>query len=278
MPYESLGFREIIRNCTDWPDSTYFTTSVFHQNVEYEGQMHLDGNSYRMGGVGVLDNFTDLTLASKSCGQEKLDVSIGYSLKGPIPATFIAKALNMVCETVQSLIANPSVPLASPATIRSLPSQVIRETPRASDTPFLSSNLNSQKMSEIVIHSDILTRSWQQVLPRRTDNPQYQLDASFFDLGGDIMNVAQLVWILGEEGFSVRLEDLLEHHTFLGMMAVMAMHHKPELNARMAATMAEEPAKDMRMTMTKSNSWSSLGKAMTLAKRFTRWGAVAAKK
>ncbi|KAL3261959.1 hypothetical protein ABHI18_003269 [Aspergillus niger] len=278
MPYESLGFREIIRNCTDWPDSTYFTTSVFHQNVEYEGQMHLDGNSYRMGGVGVLDNFTDLTLASKSCGQEKLDVSIGYSLKGPIPATFIAKALNMVCETVQSLIANPSVPLASPATIRSLPSQVIRETPRASDTPFLSSNLNSQKMSEIVIHSDILTRSWQQVLPRRTDNPQYQLDASFFDLGGDIMNVAQLVWILGEEGFSVRLEDLLEHHTFLGMMAVMAMHHKPELNARMAATMAEEPAKEMRMTMTKSNSWSSLGKAMTLAKRFTRWGAVAAKK
>ncbi|GLA80039.1 nonribosomal peptide synthase [Aspergillus tubingensis] len=278
MPYESLGFREIIRNCTDWPDSTYFTTSVFHQNVEYEGQMQLDGNSYRMGGVGVLDNFTDLTLASKSCGQEKLDVSIGYSLKGPIPATFIAKALNMVCETVQSLIANPSVPLASPATIRSLPSQVIREAPKASDTPFLSSNLNSQKMSEIVIHSDILTRSWQQVLPRRTDNPQYQLDASFFDLGGDIMNVAQLVWILGEEGFSVRLEDLLEHHTFLGMMAVMAMHHKPELNGSMAATMAEESTKDMKLTMTKSNSWSSLGKAMTLAKRFTRWGAVAAKK
>ncbi|PWY83154.1 nonribosomal peptide synthase Pes1 [Aspergillus sclerotioniger CBS 115572] len=279
MPYESLGFREIIRNCTDWPDSTYFTTSVFHQNVEYEGQMHLDGNPYRMGGVGVLDNFTDLTLASKSCGQEKLDVSIGYSLKGPIPPAFITKALNMVCETVQSLIANPSVPLASPATIRSLPSQVIHEAPSTSDAPFLSSNLNSQKMSEIVIHSDILTRAWQQVLPRRTHNVPYQLDASFFGLGGDIMNVAQLVWILEEEGFQVRLEDLLEHHTFLGQMAVMAMHHqKVETNIADATTTTEEPAKDMSMTMAKSNSWSSLGKAMTLAKRFTKWGSVTSRK
>ncbi|PYI12597.1 non-ribosomal peptide synthetase [Aspergillus sclerotiicarbonarius CBS 121057] len=278
MPYESLGFREIIRNCTDWPDSTYFTTSVFHQNVEYEGQMHLDGNPYRMGGVGVLDNFTDLTLASKSCGQEKLDVSIGYSLKGPIPPAFISKALHMVCETVQSLIANPSVPLASPATIRSLPSQVIHEAPSTSDAPFLSSNFSSQKMSEIVIHSDILSRAWQQVLPRRTHNAPYQLDASFFDLGGDIMNVAQLVWILGEEGFQVRLEDLLEHHTFLGQMAVMAMHHQKEETNIATAPTTEEPAKDMTMTMAKSNSWSSLGKAMTLARKFTKWGSVTARK
>ncbi|RAK95786.1 nonribosomal peptide synthase Pes1 [Aspergillus ibericus CBS 121593] len=277
MPYESLGFREIIRNCTDWPDSTYFTTSVFHQNVEYEGQMHLDGNPYRMGGVGVLDNFTDLTLASKSCGQEKLDVSIGYSLKGPIPPAFITKALHMVCETVQSLIANPSVPLASPATIRSLPSQVVQEAPSTSDAPFLSSNLHSQKMSEIVIHSDILTRAWQQVLPRRTQNTPYQLDASFFDLGGDIMNVAQLVWILGEEGFRVRLEDLLEHHTFLGQMAVMAMHHQ-KVEKKDAAAPTEGPANDMSMTMTKSNSWSSLGKAMTLARKITKWGSVTARK
>jgi hypothetical protein len=34
MPFESLGFREIIKQCTDWPDWTYFTTSVFHQNVD----------------------------------------------------------------------------------------------------------------------------------------------------------------------------------------------------------------------------------------------------
>ena len=93
------------------------------------------------------------------------------------------------------------------------------------------------------------------------------------------MNVAQLVWILEEEGFQVRLEDLLEHHTFLGQMAVMAMHHqKVETNVADAPTTTEEPAKDMSVTMAKSSSWSSLGKAMTLAKRFTKWGSVTARK
>ncbi|RAL11456.1 nonribosomal peptide synthase Pes1 [Aspergillus homomorphus CBS 101889] len=298
MPYESLGFREIIRNCTDWPQNTYFTTSVFHQNVEYEGQMQLDGVDYRMGGVGVIDNFTDLTLASKSCGSEKLDVSVGYSLKGPIPPSFVLKALEMVCETVQSLIANPSVPLASPSTVRSLPSQVIHETPRSSDTSYELSRLNTRSKEEILIHSDILTRTWQQVLPRRTaagstaiPATTYQLDSSFFDLGGDIMNMAQVVWILQQEGFQVRLEDLLEHHTFLGQLAVMAEHHKqyqqPPPAAAAAAEDATPPAmasplsdeEEKTASLIKSGSWTSLGKAVTLAKRFTKWGgSVAARK
>ncbi|PWY81945.1 nonribosomal peptide synthase Pes1 [Aspergillus heteromorphus CBS 117.55] len=294
MPYESLGFREIIRNCTDWPDSTYFTTSVFHQNVDYQGQMQLDGTNYQMDGAGVVDNFMDLTLVSKSSGTDRLDVSIGYSLKSPIPAPFIAKALNMVCETVQSLIANPSVPLASPSTIRSLPSQAIIEPPKPSDAPFLSSNLNSRKMSEIVVHSDILTRAWQQVLRRnsKTSSP-YQLDASFFDLGGDVMDVAQIVWILQEEGFHVRLEDLLEHHTFLGQMAVMAMYRQKaekKVDGGVEVVAEQERPVDVLTEMaetgvdagadtgtgtgtgTGAGSWSSLGRAMTLAKKFTKWG------
>ncbi|PYH46246.1 nonribosomal peptide synthase Pes1 [Aspergillus saccharolyticus JOP 1030-1] len=280
MPYESLGFREIIRNCTDWPKNTYFTTSVFHQNVEYEGQMQLDGVNYRMGGVGVIDNFTDLTLASKSCGSEKLDVSVGYSLKGPIPSSFVLKALEMVCETVQSLIANPSVPLASPSTVRSLPSQIIHEAPRSDDTSFQLSRLNTRSKEELLIHSDILTRTWQQVLPRGTTD-SYQLDSSFFDLGGDIMNMAQVVWILQQEGFQVRMEDLLEHHTFLGQLAVMAEHHKQQQQSMgeetlpsAGSTVSEE---EKTASLVKSSSWNSLGKAVTLAKRISKWGGVTRK-
>ncbi|RAH74069.1 nonribosomal peptide synthase Pes1 [Aspergillus aculeatinus CBS 121060] len=290
MPYESLGFREIIRNCTDWPQSTYFTTSVFHQNVDYEGQMQLDGVDYRMGGVGVIDNFTDLTLASKSCGSEKLDVSVGYSTKGPIPSSFVRKALEMVCETVQSLIANPSVPLASPSTVRSLPSQVIHDTPRSSDTTFQLSRLNTRSKEEILIHSDILTRTWQQVLPRRTASGShtaaaaaYQLDSSFFDLGGDVMNMAQVVWILQQEGFQVRLEDLLEHHTFLGQLAVMAEHHKQQpqpqsVDGTLPSVASPISDEERTASLIKSGSWTSLGKAVTLAKRFTKWGSVSTRK
>ena len=125
MPFESLGFREIIKQCTDWPDWTYFTTSVFHQNVDYEGTMELDTNKYRMGGVGVNDNLADLTMVSRPSGERGLDVTLGYSEKGPVMPFFASKVLDMACEIAQSLVANPTASLPSASMLRSLPPQTL---------------------------------------------------------------------------------------------------------------------------------------------------------
>ncbi|KAJ5243117.1 uncharacterized protein N7469_001444 [Penicillium citrinum] len=238
MPFESLGFREIIKQCTEWPAWTYFTTSVFHQNVDYEGSLELDKNKYRMGGAGVNDNFADLTMVSRPADDRNLNVTLGFSEKGPILPSFAEKVLDMVCETAQSLIANPSTSLPSPNMLRSLPSQVVDDLPRPSDEHFLSAHLKSRSIAELLVHSDILSRSWHQCLPNRTpaipgndvdEKPKnqtpFQLDSSFFDLGGDIFNMAQLTWLLEQEGLKVRLEDLLEHPSFLGQMAVLALHN-----------------------------------------------------
>ncbi|THC90348.1 hypothetical protein EYZ11_010190 [Aspergillus tanneri] len=286
MPFESLGFRDIIRHCTDWPSSVYFTTSVFHQNVEYEGQMQLDGNTYRMGGVGAIDNFTDLTLFSKAFpNQQKLEISLGYSQKGPIGPALAAQVLEMVCETVKSLIANPSIPLPSPLTLCSLPCQVVRDLPRSSDEVFLSSHLNSRSISDILVHSDILSQIWRQVLSKNRTRGEsdsspcpYQLNSSFFDLGGDILGMAQVVWLLEQESLQVRLEDLLEHPTFLGQLAVLALHNaSPDTRVH---TPAEAEVDEVPTTLTsskalsKKSSWSPLRKAVTLARRFTKWGSV----
>ncbi|PLB43886.1 nonribosomal peptide synthase Pes1 [Aspergillus steynii IBT 23096] len=311
MPYESLGFREIIRHCTDWSDSTHFTTSVFHQNVEYEGQMQLDDNHYRMGGVGVIDNFTDLNLFSKGFpNQQKLEISLGYSLKGPIQSPFATEVLEMVCETVQNLISNPNIPLPSPSTFRTLSCQVVNDLPRSSDEVFLSSNLNSRSISEILVHSDLLTQTWRQVLSsnsnnahraRGTGNDQnpYQLNSSFFDLGGDILSMAQVVWLLEQEGLQVRLEDLLEHPTFLGQLAVLTLHNdradrqnedavRNETNSNNHIAPSNElttssPAPDTSSAsvsskaLTKKETWNPLGRAFTLARKFTKWGSVSSR-
>ncbi|RHZ60208.1 nonribosomal peptide synthase Pes1 [Aspergillus thermomutatus] len=276
MPFEALGFREIIRRCTDWPSSTYFTTSVFHQNVEYEGQMQLDNTTYRMGGAGVVDNFTDMTLFSKSSSDGKLGVSLGYSEKGPIGPKFAAKVLNMVCDTVQSLLANSRVVLPSPSMLRSLPCQSVNDVPRMSDEMFLSSHLKSRSISEILVHSDVLTQAWQQVLPRKdADEPQstFQLDSSFFELGGDVFDMAQIVWLLEQEGLQVHIEDLLEHPTFLGQMAVLTLH-----NTRKSDSMEEiMPVEEIPLPAARTGTSSSLGKALNLAKRVTRWSSLSAR-
>lgn len=275
MPYESLGFREIIRQCTDWPDWSYFTTSVFHQNVDYEGTLKLDDTTYRMGGVGVNDNLADLTMVSRPADERTLDVTLGFSEKGPISRPVAAEVLDMVCEIAQSLIANKSTALPSPSMLRSLPSQTIDDLPRPSDEHFLSAHLKSRSIAELLVHSDILSRSWHQVLPNRTAEenrpaPQtsFQLDSSFFDLGGDVFNLAQLTWLLEQEGLKVRLEDLLDHPSFLGQMAVLALYnsrHQDDLPTAFGAGPTTSP--DIASRAEKKKTWD---KAVTLARKLTR--------
>ncbi|OGE56404.1 hypothetical protein PENARI_c003G09293 [Penicillium arizonense] len=284
MPFESLGFREIIKQCTDWPAWTYFTTSVFHQNVDYEGTLELDSTKYRMGGVGVNDNLADLTMVSRPSGERGLDVTLGYSEKGPIMPSFASRVLNMACEIAQSLVANPSASLPSASMLRSLPPQTIDDLPRPSDEHFLSAHLKSRSIAELLVHSDILSRSWHQVLPSRTttapigpdidEKPThqsaFQLDSSFFDLGGDIFNLAQLTWLLEQEGLKVRLEDLIEHPSFLGQMAVLALHntkHQDDIPTEHLATGAVLDSPEPMARVEKNKAWS---KAKTLARKLTR--------
>ncbi|KAL5341859.1 hypothetical protein BJX70DRAFT_395585 [Aspergillus crustosus] len=290
MTYESVGYREIIKRCTDWPESTFFTTSVLHQNVDYEGAMQLDNNTYRMGGVGVNDNLTDLMLFSKPVAGHptQITVALGYSLKGPLNPEFISNVLDMVCDTAQSLVANPSVALPSPSTIRSLPQQLVDDSPNTTSSDDLLSSLNSHSLSEILAHSELVTKIWQQVLPPRSSGkPQtsFQLDSSFFRLGGDIINMAQVVWIIEQEtSLHVRLEDLLEHSTFLGQMAVLALYtlkrNTGSADSDVAPayapvdTSATGPVPGMEiMALTRTKSeWNALSKARGLARKITRFG------
>ena len=280
MPYESLGFREIIRYCTDWPNWAYFTTSVFHQNVDYEGKMQLDNTWYRMGGVGVMDSLADLTLVSKQPSPNKLNIALGYSSESAILPAFAGRALDMVSETIERLMANPNSILPSPPTFNSLPSQSVPDQPKSSDEHFLSTHLKNRSIAELLVHSDILTKSWQQVLPRRPEQTYhqqtpFQLDSSFFELGGDIVNMAQLVWLLDQEGLHVRIEDMLAHPSFLGHMAVLALHNDNYMEkgvrsvADGPAQIEDGPVPDNaeEKTENKNKPWR---KAVTLARRLTK--------
>ncbi|PKY07567.1 nonribosomal peptide synthase Pes1 [Aspergillus campestris IBT 28561] len=280
MPYESLGFREIIRRCTDWPDSTFFSTTVFHQNVSLGEHMQLDDNIYDLSGAGVDDNLSDFRLASTS-NQDKIDISLAYSHSGPITPTFAMKVLDMVCENAQNLINNPNATLPSPNTLRSLPSQVVSDKLQISDEQFLTAELNNRSISEILVHSEILTRIWKQVLPRkdRSTSPQFYFHSSFFELGGDIVNMGQVLWLLEQEGLHVRFEELLQHPTFLGQMGVLALNYPKELSAMIEdqRPVQQVTTADVTGIVKGVPASGPLGKAMTLARRFTKWSTVSNK-
>ena len=158
-----------------------------------------------------------------------------------------------------------------------------RGAPRRSARGLLQGEVDGAEdsIAELLVHSDILSRSWHQVLPTRAstadpeanDKPSnqtaFQLDSSFFDLGGDIFNMAQLTWLLEQEGLKVRLEDLLEHPSFLGQMAVLALHnakHQDDYPPEFASG-AVSPDPAVRTRVEKKKTWE---KAVTLARKLTR--------
>jgi NRPS condensation-like uncharacterized protein/aryl carrier-like protein len=234
MPYENLGFREIIHRCTDWDNSSYFTTSVFHQNVHYEGNITLDEEQYRIGGAGVVDNLSDLTFVSTPLAEEgKYHVSLHYSDKGPIDSAFAIRVLDMAIDAINSLTTSPNSTLPSPTTLTSLPARQIEESPRPSDGEFLGERLKGTKIDDLLIHSPALTHAWSQVLsPNKknndasTNNDGFELHSTFFELGGDLLDLGKVVYMLHQDEFNVTLEDLLEHPTFLGQLAVLALNNE----------------------------------------------------
>jgi NRPS condensation-like uncharacterized protein/aryl carrier-like protein len=238
MPYENLGFREIIHRCTDWANSSYFSTSVFHQNVHYEGNITLDEEVYRIGGAGVVDNLSDLTFVSTPLPQDgKYHVSLHYSDKGPIDSTFATRVLDMAIDAITSLTSSSSSTLPSPTTLTSLPAQQIEESPRPSDGDFLGEHLKGTKIDSLLVHSPALTHAWSQVLsPNKkstessTNNDGFELHSTFFELGGDLLDLGKVVYMLHQDEYNVTLEDLLEHPTFLGQLAVLTLNNEDVLD------------------------------------------------
>ncbi|KAF5970869.1 enniatin synthase [Fusarium coicis] len=110
LPFETLGFEEIKRNCTDWPDSTTnFACCVTYHNFEYHPESEVDQQRVEM---GVLSKHVELRKDEPLydlaiAGEVEPD---GMSLK----VTIIARAhlfekervqyfLEEVCNTFQTL-------------------------------------------------------------------------------------------------------------------------------------------------------------------------------
>ncbi|KAL8819210.1 MAG: hypothetical protein Q9223_002309 [Gallowayella weberi] len=108
MPYESLGFREIIQNCTSWPEWTYFSSIVQHQNLAQDAELALDRISYKVAAIGSQDTLADLTLVSTPKGGDKIEVHLGFVDDGSISKTFVQHTLDSMCSLAQNLVKSPT--------------------------------------------------------------------------------------------------------------------------------------------------------------------------
>lgn len=247
MPYESLGFRDIIQNCTSWPEWTYFSTIVQHQNLATDNELCLDRISYKVGAQGAQENLADLSLVSHPKGQGELEIALGFVDDGIMTRTFVQHALDSCASIATNLVRHPTsglMDVIAASTVSVALTQYQRlPPPPTSNNPNNNNNQAGGRMNqsteeldhllrtsptttrrEITDLADTLARAWRIVLPS-TPKKSFilNLESSFYESGGDLISMANLMAWLESEGwvFGGRLEEFLKRPTMGEMVSML---------------------------------------------------------
>lgn len=295
MPHEVLGFREIVRHCTAWPDWTYFTSTVQHQNLDQSSSVRLGDVNYRVSCASAAqEDFADLSVYSQrrvdsdgtvDATDDMYEIMLSFAENGGITRAFAERALDMLSEATRLFSANPDLALPSAAELRSKHPQVpFDDVHGAHDAVRISSSgLQNLDPAQQLNLSRLVSKAWREVLvlpdqhtdpngtpSNETSSDSLDPESSFFDLGGDIIGLAQLAWVLEQGGFRApRLEDLVEHPTVRGHMALLASQPNTMARNGAAADTVESPSAALPVLRGISRVDSSLAKVLRRAKRYT---------
>lgn len=237
MAYESLGFREITRNCTDWPDWTNFSSVLQHnQNIQSEDvTLQLGGIEFKIGAAGNQEDFADISILSASKAKNEVEVTLTYAPNSTLTADFTQDIFDMLCANVITFSEDPYTLLPAQSEVGSQSSTTITsETARkksAEKQPLTLPTDTGLSKHELATLSTKLRNAWEQNL--RDENnapPAIDLGSDFFQLGGDIQGVAQIASTFNhEDEWKVRVEDLLDKPVFVDQVGLLAAERKKQI-------------------------------------------------
>jgi len=269
MPFESLGFREIAKHCTDWPDWTNFSTVCQHQNIQNQVKMQLGRNEYTLGAVGSQEDFADITILSTPQENDGIEVCLIFTANSGVTLPFAEKLFESLCDTVVSFSSNPKARLPTPNELSSMEKRTLKqETPKR--LPDLNIHLKDLSREELASHSTTLRNAWAEILhDNNSQRPSQPIlpPSSFYTLGGDIIGVAQVAGLLESQGLKIRVEDLVDHPLFADQLALVVLAAKSK-KQREEEDMGQVDAPAQEAVQDKKSLKKILGKSFGgLAKR-----------
>ncbi|MCJ1378651.1 hypothetical protein MMC17_001750 [Xylographa soralifera] len=214
IPFETLGSREIIRQCTDWSPSSFYNTIVQHQNIDEYEPFQLGDTYYEQGSVAPeLEMLDMIGIHSKPTG-EQMEITLIWSPK-VIPCGLADELLELLCSTVEIFSSGPQQPLPTPYFAEAIiPLPEISPPVSSCGSAISEWECTDEKLQYKM--QFLLERLWLEIFfsdERNTREKSLNLDTSLFELGGDLIMVVQLHLRLREEGFVVKVEELLVHET-----------------------------------------------------------------
>lgn len=266
MPYESLGFREIIKHCTSWPDWTNFSTVCQHQNIQRQEEIQIGRNAYTLGAVGSQEDFADLTVLSTPQEDNQIEISLIFTSSSGITFSFAEEMFEAIVNTSLEFSTQPNALLATPDSLCAMERKALDGEELQVDRD-LSSNLQGLSRDDLLVYSDVLTRAWRQILWDKSEAAIFDLDTSFYELGGDIIGLAQVASLLEQEGYKLRVEDLVDHPIMIEQLALLAVFKKWE-GEKEDSEAGKSSAPVQASEAPKKGLKRMIGKSVGLAKRF----------
>lgn len=215
-PFETVGHRRIFKEFTSWPQWTSFGSVVQHQDAGPDEPVNFNGVTYEAGVMGTHVDLVDISIMSTS--REDGAVEIELIASPMVPLEVAEELLKTLCDYTEIFCANPHASLPKSSAI----TRGKRTISPASESSSSSTSLHSHETLanvEAVGLRTLLKRTWEEVLGRQID---FRSDDSIFELGGDVVNAAQVALLLKGEGYKVSVEDIVRCPTIEGQIDLLS--------------------------------------------------------
>lgn len=109
MPYETLGFKEIINKCTDWDDDGVngFSTVVQHQSMPRTESFAMGGNMYQVGVMGSQEDCADVSVVTTPLDTNSTEICLVYNGNGAISKELTDEMFESLCDRVSAFSQDP---------------------------------------------------------------------------------------------------------------------------------------------------------------------------
>lgn len=199
MPHESLGFRRLIKNCTDWPHWARFSSVVQHQQQGSDGGQGqefslADNLKCEMGVLGPAYDSSDLWVQTTPLADSfKVEIGSCSSIVQPAMAEMLLDKLCATLSIFASLASGPDCHLWELL---------------ARDGPPL-----------IPIKSTVVDQVWRKVLP---EADTITSDMPYYEVWGDEIAPVRFLEEYAQHGIHFDMEDILENPTKQAQMMLVS--------------------------------------------------------
>ncbi|KAG6008108.1 NRPS protein [Claviceps maximensis] len=222
MPFETMGSRDIIHQCTSWPKWSYFSSVIVHQN--YEGRaddnensaVDFDSADLSTGDIDSVEVYITSTPSPNS-----IEIQMSFT-DNVLPHALAHQLASDLTDTIKLFYTSIDASIMSPCDMQNLPAMLPLPADDANtnnvttvmDATTHEQNKVMRQCPDKLRHA--LGTAWKDVLNLGTvpSDDDSLASANFFELGGDADNAGQLAAHMQRQGYAVRIEDVFENPTW----------------------------------------------------------------